>query len=69
MCLYGLSKIRQQYQYLIITRIAKDHLDHLAIPATSAESEHLFSVGGDTVTENWNWLSPSTLRYLLCLQS
>lgn len=56
----------KQYQYPIIARIAKDHL---AIPATSAESERLFSVGGDIVTKKRNRLSPSTLRYLLCLRS
>jgi hypothetical protein len=56
----------KQYQYPIIARIAKDHL---AIPATSVESERLFSVGGDIITKKRNQLSPSTLRYLLCLRS
>jgi len=56
----------KQYQYPIIARIAKDHL---AILATLAESERLFSVGGDIVTKKRNRLSPSTLRYLLCLRS
>ena len=56
----------KQYQYPIIARIAKDHL---AIPATSAESERLFSVSGDIVTKKRNRLSPLTLWYLLCLRS
>lgn len=56
----------KQYQYPIIARIAKDHL---TIPATSPESERLFSVGGDIVTKKRNWLSLSTLRYLLCLRN
>jgi hypothetical protein len=50
-------------RYPLIASIAKDHL---AIPATSADSERLFSVGGDIITKKRNRLSPSTLRYLLC---
>ena len=56
----------KQLQYPIIARIAKDHL---AVPATSADSERIFSVGGDIVTKKRNRLSPSTLRYLLCLRN
>jgi hypothetical protein len=56
----------KQYQYPLIASIAKDHL---AIPATSAESERVFSVGGDIITKKRNRLSPSTLRYLLCLRN
>ncbi|KFY51029.1 hypothetical protein V495_00016 [Pseudogymnoascus sp. VKM F-4514 (FW-929)] len=56
----------KQYQYPILARIVKDHL---AIPATSAESKRLFSIGGDIVTKKRNRLSPSTLRYLLCLRN
>jgi hypothetical protein len=56
----------KQYQYPILAAIAKDHL---AIPATSAESERVFSVGGDIVTKKRNRLSPSTLRYLICLRN
>ncbi|KFZ19521.1 hypothetical protein V501_00632 [Pseudogymnoascus sp. VKM F-4519 (FW-2642)] len=39
------------------------------IPATSADSERVFSVGGDIITKKRNRLSPSTLRYLLCLRN
>ena len=56
----------KQYQYPILAAIAKDHL---AIPATSAESERVFSVGGDIVTKKRNRLALSTLRYLICLRN
>ena len=56
----------KQYQYPMIARIAKDHL---AVSATSADSERIFSVDGDIVTKKRNRLSPSTLRYLLCLRN
>jgi hypothetical protein len=56
----------KQYQYPLIASIAKDYL---AIPATSADSERVFSVGGDIITKKRNRLSPSTLRYLLCLRN
>lgn len=55
----------KQYQYPVISRIARDYL---AIPASSAASERIFSVGGDIVTKKRNRLLPSTLRYLLCLR-
>ena len=54
----------KQYQYPIIARVARDHL---AIPATSAASERVFSNGSDIITKKRNRLSPSTIRYLLCL--
>ena len=49
----------------IIARIARDHL---AIPATLAALECVFSVGGDIVTKKRNRLSISNTRRLLCLQ-
>jgi hypothetical protein len=55
----------KQYQYPIIAAIARDHL---AIPATSAPSEQVFSNGADIITKKRNRLSPETLRYLLCLR-
>ena len=42
--------------------------DHLAIPATSAASERVFSNGADIITKKRNRLLPSTIRYLLCLR-
>ncbi len=43
--------------------------DHLAIPATSAESERVFSVDGDIITKKRNRLAPYTLRHLICLRN
>ena len=56
----------KQYQYPVIARIARDHL---AIPATSAASERVFSNGSDIITKKRNRLSPPTIRYLLCLRN
>jgi len=59
--------VAKQYQYLVIAKIARDHL---AIPATlAAASERIFSQGGDIVTKKRNRLAPATLRELLCLRS
>jgi hypothetical protein len=55
----------KQYQYPIVACIARDYL---AIPATSAPSERVFSNGADILTKKRNRLSPQTLRYLLCLR-
>ena len=55
----------KEYEFPIIARIARDHL---AIPATSAASECVFSVGGDIVTKKRNKLSTSNTRRLLCLR-
>jgi hypothetical protein len=38
----------KEYGYPIIAQIARDHL---AIPATSAASESVFSIGGDIITK------------------
>jgi hypothetical protein len=42
--------------------------DHLAIPATSAASKCVFSVGSDIITKKRNRLGASNTRRLLCLQ-
>jgi len=55
----------KQYQYPVVAKIARDYL---AIPATSAASERIFSNGSDIITKKRNRLSPSTVRYLLCLR-
>ena len=55
----------KQYQYPVVAKIARDYL---AIPATSAASERVFSNGSDIITKKRNRLSPSTVRYLLCLR-
>ena len=43
--------------------------DHLAVPATSAASERVFSNGGDIITKKRNKLGGKNTRYLLCLRS
>ena len=57
--------ISKEHKFSIIAWIARDHL---AIPATSAASECVFSVGGDIVTKKRNRLGASNTRRLLCLQ-
>ena len=56
----------KQYQYLVIAYIA---YNHLAILATSAASERVFSNGSNIITKKRNRLLPLTIRYLLCLQN
>ena len=55
----------KEYEFPTIARIAKDHL---AIPATSAASESVFSVGGDIITKKQNRLGAGNTRRLLCLR-
>jgi hAT family C-terminal dimerisation region len=55
----------KEYEFPIIAHIAKDHL---AIPAMSAASECVFSVGSDIITKKRNRLSAGNTRRLLCLQ-
>jgi hAT family C-terminal dimerisation region len=55
----------KEYEFPIIARIARDYL---AIPAISAASECVFSVGGDIVTKKRNRLGGSNTRRLLYLQ-
>jgi hypothetical protein len=56
----------KQYEFPIVAEIARDHL---AIPATSAPSECVFSSGGDIITKKRNRLSGETVRYIMCLKS
>jgi hypothetical protein len=56
----------KQYDYPIIARIAKDYL---AIPATSAPSECVFSQGGDIVTKKRNKLTGDSIRMIVCLKA
>jgi hypothetical protein len=42
--------------------------DHLAIPATSAASESVFSIRGDIITKKYNRLGVDNTRRLLCLR-
>jgi hypothetical protein len=42
--------------------------DYLAIPATSAPSEVVFSNGGNIITKKRNRLAPDTVQYIIYLQ-
>lgn len=55
----------KEYEYPTIARMARDHL---GIPATSAASKLVFSVGGDIVTKKRNRLGADNTRKLLCLR-
>ena len=55
----------KEYEYPIIARIARDYL---AIPATSAASESVFSIGGDIFSIKRNKLGVDNTRRLLCLR-
>jgi len=41
----------------------------LAIPATSAPIERVFSIGGNIITKSRNRLSPETVKKLVLLKS
>jgi hypothetical protein len=55
----------KEYEFPTIARMARDHL---AIPATSAASESVFSIGGDIITKKRNRLGAGNTRRLLCLR-
>ena len=52
-------------EYPVIARIAQDHL---AIPATKALLERVFSARADLVTKKRNRLLPQTVREVLFLR-
>jgi hypothetical protein len=60
---YMQSKI---YDFPIITQIARDYM---AIPATSAPSERVFSLAGNLITKKRTKISSENVRYVLCLRS
>ena len=53
------------YDFKIIVQIVRDYL---AIPATSAASERVFSNSSDIITKKRNLLGRKNTRYLLCLR-
>ena len=55
----------KQFDLPIISKIARDFL---AIPATSATSECVFSVGSDVVTKKRNRLTGDSVRMIMCLK-
>jgi hypothetical protein len=56
----------KRYDFPIITQIARDYL---AIPATSAPSERVFSLAGNLVSKKRTRISSENVRYVLCLRS
>ena len=54
------------FEYPCLARIARDYL---AIPATSAPCERVFSGGGDLVTKKRGSLSDKIIQALMCLKS
>jgi hypothetical protein len=55
----------KEYKFPTIACVTQDHL---AIPATSALSESVFSIGSDIITKKYNRLNRESTRRLLCLQ-
>jgi len=55
----------KQFEFPIISKIAGDYL---AIPATSAPSECVFSIGSDVVTKKRNRLTGDSVRMIMCLK-
>jgi len=56
----------KQYDFPIISRIARDFL---AIPATLAPLECVFSTGSDVVTRKRNKLTRESVRMIMCLKN
>jgi hypothetical protein len=55
----------KQFEFPTISKIAGDFL---AIPATSAPSECVFSIGSDVVTRKRNRLTGDSVRMIMCLK-
>ena len=62
--IYDYWKVKQ-YKFPIIARISRDFL---AIPATSAPSECIFSGGSDLITKKRARLSVDSIQMLMCLR-
>jgi hypothetical protein len=58
--------LRKAIDYPILSQIAADFL---AIPATSAPSERVFSIGSDILTRKRMRICPDLLRFAICLRS
>jgi zinc finger BED domain-containing protein 1 (E3 SUMO-protein ligase ZBED1) len=54
------------YEFPIITQIARDYL---AIPATSAPSERVFSIAGNLISKKRTSIASENVRYVLCLRA
>jgi hypothetical protein len=58
--------LSREHEYPIICQMARDYL---AIPATSAPSERVFSAAGNLITKKRTIISSENVRYVLCLRS
>ena len=54
------------YEFPLITQIARDFM---AIPATSAPSERVFSIAGNLISKKRSRIASENVRYVLCLRS
>ena len=55
----------KQFEFPLISQIARDYL---AIPATSAPSERVFSMAGNLISKKRTRISSENVRYVLCLR-
>jgi hAT family protein len=55
-----------QYEYPCLARIARDYL---AIPATSASAERVFSAAADLITKKRGSLNDETIQACMCMHS
>lgn len=58
--------VSKRFEFPIIMQIA---LDYLAIPASSAPSERVFSEAGNLISRKRGLICSENLRYVLCLRS
>ncbi|EGF77381.1 hypothetical protein BATDEDRAFT_14071, partial [Batrachochytrium dendrobatidis JAM81] len=55
---------RRESDFPLLAKMARDYL---AIPATSASSEHAFSKARHLITDSRTRLSDQTIRAIICL--
>ena len=58
--------ISKQYEFPIISEIIRDFI---AIPATSAPTERVFSMAGNLISKKRARIASENVRYVLCLRS
>lgn len=56
----------KKFDFPIITQMARDYL---AIPATSAPAERVFSMAGNLISKKRGRICSENVRYVLCLRS
>lgn len=63
MKIYMLSK---EFEFPLICQMARDYM---AIPATSAPSERVFSAAGNLISKKRTCISSENVRYVICLRN